>query len=80
MENHRTYIIPGISKQGICIYKIRMLVGALPNPLPVTEVPSAAARFANAFSGPCHLSCVCPGPGLCETQKEKSRVQRFDFL
>ena len=52
----------------------KRLVGALPNPLPVAEVPSAAARFANAFPALAVYLMYGPGPDLYERQKEKSRV------
>ena len=52
----------------------KRLVGALPNPLLIAEVPSAAARFANAFPALAVYLMYGPGPNLYERQKEKSRV------
>lgn len=66
------------SKSGVR-YCQKQLVGAIPHPLPVAEVPSAAARFANAFSGPRHLPRMCPGPDLYKMQKEKQEAIS-DFL
>ena len=50
------------------------LLGKLPNPLLIAEVPSAAARFANAFPALAVYLMYGPGPDLYERQKEKSRV------
>ena len=47
------------------------LLGKLPNPLLIAEVPSAAARFANAFSGPRRLSYVWSRAGLVRKTKRK---------
>ena len=55
------------------------LLGKLPNPLPVAEVPSAAARFANAFSGPRRLSYVWSRAGLVRKTKRKEPGLEVSF-
>lgn len=45
MENHRTYLVPANDASGYPLCQMR-LVGVLPNPLLIAEVPSAAE---NAF-------------------------------
>ena len=68
-----TYLIIASNASGYPLCQTP-LVGALPNPLSVTEVPSAAARFANAL-------CCCPAlsHGLClmdPFQKSATHLQR----
>ena len=55
----------------------KRLVGALPNPLPVAEVPSAAARFANAFSAT--AICLVHVQGRTCTKCKKKRVRFKGF-
>ena len=57
----------------------KRLVGALPNPLLIAEVPSAAARFANAFSGPRRLPYVWSRAGLVRKTKRKEPGLEVSF-
>ena len=47
------------------------LLGALPNPLLIAEVPSAAARFTNAFSGPRRQPYIWVQGRVCTKDKKK---------
>ena len=47
------------------------LLGALPNPLLIAEVPSAAARFTNAFSGPRRQPYIWSRAGFVRKTKRK---------
>ena len=55
------------------------LLGKLPNPLLIAEVPSAAARFANAFSGPRRLSYAGFRAGLVRKTKRKEPGLEVSF-
>ena len=55
----------------------KRLVGALPNPPLIAEVPSAAARFANAFSAPAICLVHVQGRTCTKCQKKRVRFKGF---